>query len=149
MKNNIDSNEIFGMSKDWLFPIIIMATFILGIVAGPLVWGGMLMGLISTIAVWLSIQNLPQSWRDWMGRHPLITDIIFLKLGFTVFALIGSGTMVFVALFTQAVTLALLLKTLHRPDNTNTNRKRNRNGIFHRLFGRRSQQDAGHAHVRA
>lgn len=104
--------EIFGMPVSWLFPIIIITTVILGFLAGPLVWGGILMGLISTIAVWLSIQNLPESWRNWMGRHPLITDIIFLKLGFTVFALIGSGTMVFVALFTQAVALSLLLKSL-------------------------------------
>lgn len=131
--------EIFGMPVSWLFPIIIITTVILGFLAGPLVWGGILMGLISTIAVWLSIQNLPESWRNWMGRHPLITDIIFLKLGFTVFALIGSGTMVFVALFTQAVALSLLLKSLATTITKKKTRHATGNAIhrIRRWFSRR------------
>lgn len=101
-------------AQKWIVPTLLTLIFILMIFAGPLVLGGILMGLMATLAVWLTIKKLPAMVMNWIGKHPFIADLIFLKLSFMVFALLGSGVMVFVALMTQAVALGLLLQTLNK-----------------------------------
>lgn len=94
--------------------MLLTLIFILMMFAGPIVIGGILMGLLATLAVWLTIKKLPGKVMAWIGKHPFIADLIFLKLSFMVFALLGTGVMIFVALMTQAVVLGLLLQTLNK-----------------------------------
>lgn len=79
---------------------------------GGIILGGVFMGMVSTIALWMTIQKLPARVQRWIGKHPLIADALFIKISLGVFALIGAGPTMFMALVTQAVILGLLLKTL-------------------------------------
>jgi len=105
--------------KQHAFTAIICVGIILMFTVGGFIMGGVLMGIMSTIGIWMSIKNLPNKVQSWLGKWPLLSDLLFLKLSFAVFMLIGTGPTIFMALMTQMVLLGLLLKTLkpERKDN--------------------------------
>ena len=107
----------------WVFPAIAAITVVLAVSAGSLVLNGIVVGLIATIACWITIKKLPLWAKNFLGKHPLIADVICLKLSFLVFALLGSGVTIFTALMTQAVVLGILLHTLQQEGPTNGTRK--------------------------
>ena len=106
--------------SQYFFPATCVITIIMAFTIGGIILGGVFMGLVSTIALWMTIQKFPKRIQGWIGKHPLIADACFLKISLAVFALIGAGPTMFMALMTQAVLLGLLLKTLEeRQDNGN------------------------------
>lgn len=109
--------------EDYSLQILAGVTILMAFSIGGFVIGGVFMGLVTTLAVWLSIQNLPTKIYNFIAKHPFLADMAFLKLSFAIFALIGTGPTMFMALVTQAVALGLLLKTIKQRDaNGNHNR---------------------------
>lgn len=102
--------------KKWLFPGLCFTAVIMATMIGGFVLGGVFMGLVVSIGLWMSISKLPNKVKSWMGKHPIITDLVFLKLSAAVFALIGGGPTMFMALATQAIVLGLLLKNFETPN---------------------------------
>lgn len=103
--------------KRYLFPTICFTAIIMATMIGGFVLGGVFMGIITSIGLWMSINKLPNKVKSWIGRHPVISDLVFLKLSATVFALIGGGPTMFMALATQAIVLGMLLQTFEHKDN--------------------------------
>lgn len=100
--------------KDHVFTIMCVLAVVLLFVASSLVMGGFLMGIMSTIGIWMFIKKFPKRVQGWIGKYPLLSDLVFLKLSFAVFMMIGSGPTIFMALMTQMVLLGTLLNTLHQ-----------------------------------
>ena len=84
-----------------------MAFWIKGVV-----FSGVFMGVMSTIAVWVLILKLPHWTQKFIARHQLISDVAFTAVGASALAALGPGATVFMACITQMVLLSLLLKTL-------------------------------------
>ena len=106
--------------KKYLFPGICFVTVIMATMIGGFVMGGLFMGLMVSIAIWMSINKLQKKIKNWIGKHPIISDLVFLKLSAAMFALIGGGPTMFMALATQAIVLGMLLKT-YEQDNLDGN----------------------------
>jgi len=94
------------------FAVIIgLAVFMVFWVKG-VVFSGMFMGIMSTIAVWVLVIKSPLVIQNWMGKHVLISDLFLTSIGASLIASIGPGPTVFMATVTQMVLLSVLLQTL-------------------------------------
>jgi len=98
--------------KHTAFAVIVVITLLLAFLVKGVVLGGMLTGLMSSIAVWIIVLKTPIWLQDWMGRHTLLSDLLLTLVSSSVLAMLGPGITMFVALVTQAVILSVLLQTL-------------------------------------
>jgi len=114
---NLDMLKGYGK---YAFPAMCAVALILTFMVGGVVLGGILMGIVSTIAIWMSIQRFPDWLKNVMCMNTFtvfLTDIAFLKLTAAVMMLLGSGVTVFVAIITQMVLLGLLIDNMkHQRD---------------------------------
>ena len=78
------------------------------------VFSGMFMGVISTIAIWVLVLKSPKFIQKFMATHPLLSDLVLTSFGASAMAAIGPGATVFMAIVTQMVLLSLLLQTLEK-----------------------------------
>jgi hypothetical protein len=76
------------------------------------VFSGMFMGIISTIAIWVLVLKSPKIIQKIMSKHTLIADCVLSSLSISVLSALGPGTTVFMAMITQMVLLSFLLETL-------------------------------------
>lgn len=98
-----------------LFPILCGTGIIMCFIIGGIVIGGILMGIISTIAIWMSIQRFPMWMRKLMCKNKMtivISDLVFLKLTATILMLLGGGVTIVVAVMTQMVLLGILIDNM-------------------------------------
>ena len=101
--------------KKFLFPALCAVATILLFSVGGVVLGGILMGIVSTIAIWMSIQRMPEGMKAFMCKNKftvVMSDLVFLKLTAAIMLLLGSGVTVFVAIMTQMVLLGLLIDNM-------------------------------------
>lgn len=78
------------------------------------VFSGMFMGIMSTIAIWVLVMKMPGAIQRIMARHTLISDMALSALAMPVISILGPGTTVFMAMITQMVMLSFLLETLEK-----------------------------------
>lgn len=76
------------------------------------IFSGMFMGIMMTIALWVLVLKSPKFLQRIMARHTLLSDLVLTALGTSVLSALGPGTTVFMAIVTQMVLLSLLLQTL-------------------------------------
>jgi len=111
---------LFSKYGKFAFPAMCGIALVLTFMVGGVVLGGILMGIVSTIAIWMSIQRFPEWLKNIMCMNTFtvfLTDIAFLKLTAAVMMLLGSGVTVFVAIITQMVLLGLLIDNMkHQKD---------------------------------
>ncbi len=96
----------------YAFPTVCAVGIILAFSVGGVVIGGILMGIISTIAIWMSIKRFPMWMQRWMFKSRttvFISDIVFLKLTAGIMMLLSSGVTVVCAVLTQMVILGVLM----------------------------------------
>ena len=98
--------------KDLAFPIVIVLAIILAFLVKGFVLGGMMMGIMSTIGVWVLVRKCPYFLQQWMGRHVLLSDLMLSTASYSVMAAMGPGPTLFMAATTQAVLLSILIPTL-------------------------------------
>lgn len=98
--------------KTVTFGILIAGTTLLAFMVKGIVLGGMFMGLMATIAIWVLVLKMPDVIQRFMGNHPLMSDLALSAGSAAVMAGIGPGPTLFMATITQMVLLSILLTTL-------------------------------------
>lgn len=94
------------------FVLLVIVTLLLAFWVRGVVFAGMFMGLVSTIAIWVLVLKFPPRLQAFMGRHILISDLFLTMLSMSGLSVIGPGATVFMAICTQAVLISVLLQTL-------------------------------------
>lgn len=82
------------------------------LMAGGFILYGILMGIMATLAIWLSFCKLPDRVQGWATKNKftiLTTDLLLTKMTAAVIVLIGTGPTIFMAIVTQMVLLGILL----------------------------------------
>lgn len=109
--------------SSWLrahtFHIIIAVALWMAYLARGVVLNGMLLGTVSTIALWVLVARFPRWLKRLMSRHVLLCDLILTMATSSLIAVVGSGPTIFMALATQAVLLTLLLNSLGADNSEN------------------------------
>jgi len=108
----IDMKEMFAQAKPYMFTALCVVTAICTFAVGGFIFAGFFMGLVTSIALFMSIRKLPAKIQRFMARHPFISDMVCLKLTAGILMLIGTGPTIFMALVTQMVVMGILLETL-------------------------------------
>ena len=98
--------------NDLIFPLVIISAIVLAFMIKGFVLGGMMMGIMSTIGIWVLVRKFPNSLKKWMGTHILISDLALSIATYSLLAAIGPGPTLFMAAATQAVLLSILIPTL-------------------------------------
>jgi len=107
MKINTEYINTFNITV-----VLSIALAIMIIMAGGFILYGILMGVMATLAIWLTFSKLPERVQGWAVQNKwtiLATDLVLTKLTVAVIVLIGTGPTVFMAIVTQMVLLGLLL----------------------------------------
>jgi hypothetical protein len=99
-------------AKKYAFIGIVGLAVLLALSIKGIVLGGMFMGIMITIAVWLLVLKLPDFVKNFMSRHILLSDLILSIGSLGILSAIGPGPTVVMAASTEAALLSLLLKTL-------------------------------------
>lgn len=98
------------LSKDKLiFYGLICIAIVMAYGAKSVAFNGMLMGTLSTIAVWVLVLKLPIKAKRWMSKHLLLSDLILSSISFIFLSSLEPGPTVFMAAITQAVLFSVLL----------------------------------------
>lgn len=98
--------------SDWGFPIIISIAILMAFLAKGVVFNGMFMGVMITIALWVIVMKLPHWLKALMGRHILMSDMILTILTFGGLSAMGPGPTIIAASAVQASLTSLLLRGL-------------------------------------
>lgn len=93
--------------------MLIVSAFMMAFYVKGVVFGGMFMGIMAAIAIWIIVLKLPKWLRVQMGKHVLISDLMLSLVSFSFLSSIGAGVTVFVAGITNAAILSLLLQSLN------------------------------------
>jgi hypothetical protein len=109
------TNENFIDTRQFVFPIVIILAVILAFMVKGFVLGGMMMGIMSTIGVWVLVLKCPSFLKQWMGKHVLLSDLMLSTASYSIMAAMGPGPTLFMAAATQAVLLSILIPTLDIP----------------------------------
>lgn len=108
-----------GWLRAHTFHIIIAFALWMAYLARGVVLNGMLLGTVSTIAIWVLVARFPLWLKRLMSRHVLLCDLILTMATSSLIAVVGSGPTIFMALATQAVLLTLLLNSLGADNSEN------------------------------
>lgn len=84
----------------------------MAMLAKGVVFNGMFMGIVITVAMWILVKKLPYWLQCLMGRHQLLSDLVLTILIFSGLASMGPGPTILMASTTQATMTSVLLKTL-------------------------------------
>jgi len=104
--------EVKKAYQNTTFVLLVILTLLLAFWVRGVVFSGMFMGLVSTLAVWTLVIKFPPRLQSLMGRHVLISDLILTMLSMSALSVIGPGATIFMAICTQAVLISVLLQTL-------------------------------------
>jgi len=108
--------------KKYLFPALCALAVLLCFSVGGIVLGGILMGMITTIAIWMSIQRMPESWQRLMCKNKwtiIASDLVFMKLTAAIMMLLSGGVTVVAAIVTQMVLLGILIDNMQDKNEDN------------------------------
>jgi hypothetical protein len=76
------------------------------------VFSGMFMGIMITIAMWTLVAKFPEWLLALMGRHILISDLLLTICSSFILGTIGPGPTILMGTATVAVLLSILLNSL-------------------------------------
>lgn len=96
------------------FAVLIALALTMAFWVKGVVFSGMFMGIMSTIALWVLVLKSPKFVQNFMSKHQLLSDVVLTAFGASALAAIGPGPTVFMAAVTQMVLLSLLLQTLEK-----------------------------------
>lgn len=107
------SEEFRTKFKEWgVFGTVILVAIIIGFAVKGVILGGMFAGMLSTIAVWALVLKSPRWFKNLLGRHPLIADIVLSLISVTYLSMLTAGITLFVALTMQALMFTILLTSI-------------------------------------
>lgn len=95
------------------FSILIIGAFLMAFWVKGVVFAGMFMGIMTSIAIWILVLKLPKWMKVQMGKHVLLADLGLSLASFTFLSSIGAGATVFAAGVTNAAILSVMLHSLN------------------------------------
>lgn len=108
----VTKEETNEETRSGVFMLVVIITFIMAWNAKGIVFSGMIMGSMSSVAVWFIVLKLPFVIKAWMRNHMLASDGILSGISFLFLSSMTPGPTLFMAICVQAVLFSILLRTL-------------------------------------